>query len=92
MLTSKYRRLSSWGTALMPGTLFDCQKRFRHLASCTHGSAINLSVSLMILLGSAMTAAVVVCGRCVQVEDWRAPRVRGTRTGCDVESAGSDDH
>jgi hypothetical protein len=56
IVTSKYRRLSSWGTALMPGTL-DSSKISEHSSSSspnrTHGSAIKRSVSLMILFGSA---------------------------------------
>jgi hypothetical protein len=55
MLTSKYRRLSSWGTALIPGTLKDSDYILQLTAWVkTYGSAISLSVSLMIRLGSAI--------------------------------------
>lgn len=62
-MTSKYRRLSSCGTALIPGTLH------RHVLGrmllleastkeCfTHGSAIRRSVSFMILFGNAAMMA-----------------------------------
>lgn len=59
--TSKYRRLSSWGMALIPGTLLEdclvtrdrCGLQSVNKVS-TYGSAISLSVSLTILLGKAM--------------------------------------
>jgi hypothetical protein len=55
MLTSKYRRLSSWGTALMPGTLNQDQIGHSTMVRVqTYGSAISRSVSLMMRFGSAI--------------------------------------
>ena len=55
MLTSKYRRLSSWGTALIPGTLYKSDNvELIEPHAATHGSAINRSVSLIIRFGSAI--------------------------------------
>lgn len=55
METSKYLRLSSCGTALIPGTLKPTVLVLEgcHRAEHPHGSAISRSVSLMIRLGSA---------------------------------------
>jgi len=59
MDTSKYLKLSSWGTALIPGTLHKNKSvpvgRERNILA--YGSAINLSVSLMIRFGSAAIVA-----------------------------------
>ena len=56
MLTSKYLRLSSCGTALMPGTLRRWSAEDDASDQSTHGSAISRSVSLMILFGSAIVS------------------------------------
>ena len=57
MVTSKYRRLSSWGVAEMPCTLVVIgsvlTKMVNHMR--THGSFIRRSVSLIMRLGRAMT-------------------------------------
>jgi len=69
METSKYLKLSSCGTALMPGTLKICEVRMNQCSlhaeqfrirqrgreiPNAHGSAINLSVSLIMRFGSAI--------------------------------------
>lgn len=57
MLTSKYLRLSSCGTALIPGTLWDVAQHPdlpQRMVGFAYGSAINLSVSFMILFGNAI--------------------------------------
>jgi len=60
MVTSKYLKLSSWGTALIPGTLFDQNVRYiraafvqLHMGGVANGSCMSLSVSLMIRFGKA---------------------------------------
>lgn len=58
-MTSKYRRLSSCGTALIPGTLSRHESATVLILGAsakecnTYGSAIRRSVSFMILLGNA---------------------------------------
>lgn len=57
MLTSKYLRLSSCGIALIPGTLWDVAQYPnlpQRMVGFAYGSAINLSVSFMILFGNAI--------------------------------------
>jgi len=60
MVTSKYLKLSSWGTALIPGTLFESNVRYI-VQLCiwgrvANGSCMSLSVSLMIRFGKAAIA------------------------------------
>jgi hypothetical protein len=60
MLTSKYLKLSSWGTAEIPGTLWvsvTLALLLHIVRAHAYGSAINLSVSLMILFGSAIATS-----------------------------------
>ena len=54
-MTSKYRRLSSWGTALIPGTLYTEIKQGCTTwgSEITYGSAISRSVSLTMRFGRA---------------------------------------
>jgi hypothetical protein len=59
MLTSKYLKLSSWGTAEIPGTLklpVSLALLLLVIRAHAYGSAISLSVSLIILFGSAIAA------------------------------------
>ena len=63
-MTSKYRTLSSWGTALIPGTLdpnkYAVELHFKEKRIEAYGSAISRSVSLTIRFGKVILKKVLI--------------------------------